>query len=260
MNNHACMQCLSCAFMCMVSYTIVWISRKYQCRIVFAYRLFNACLNTTYENRNALVMNCCNGETSEVVAVIMNVSTSFTATILIYRQGSSARRKYCQPGKIRISLYKQRTVRERWVFAWKIFFNDAKNFYSFQRFLPLFFCFAPFSCILMLADALPLWKGITYNRRALALYIQFNFFFFGCSHAHLFNHRILNRITLFSSSVYERNFTQMQTFRADDFMLNDYIDCSLLQNRNLNCQQDYIWIKTIFFWIYCNNKYFGFHD
>lgn len=152
MNKHACMQCLSCAFMCMASYTIVWLSRKYQCRIVFAYRLFNACSNTTYENRNALVMNCCNGETSEVVAVIMNVSTSFTATILIYRQGSSARLKYCQPGKFRIAVHKQRTVRNRWVYVRKIFFNDAKNFYAFRLFLPLFFRFAPFSCILVLAD------------------------------------------------------------------------------------------------------------
>lgn len=93
MNNHACMQYLSWAFMCMVSYTIVWLLRKYQCRIEFAYRLFNACLNTTHENNNALVMNCCNVETSEVVAVIMNVSTSFTAKILIYRQGDFSQTK-----------------------------------------------------------------------------------------------------------------------------------------------------------------------
>lgn len=99
-------------------------------------------------------MNCCNGETSEVVAVIMNVSTSFTATILIYRQGSSARQKYCQPGKFRIVVYKQKTVRNRWVNVRKIFSNDAKNFNAFRLFLPLFFRFAPFSCIPVLADVL----------------------------------------------------------------------------------------------------------
>lgn len=144
-------------------------------------------------------MNCCNGKTGEVVAVIMNVSTSFTATILIYRQGSSARRKYCQPGKFRIIVYKQRIVGERWVFARKIFFNDAKNFYSFRLFLPLF-RFAPFSCLLVMVEALLHW---TLMNKWIFLYSANLFlFFFGCSHFQFFNHRNCQQDFLFSNELF----------------------------------------------------------